>query len=236
MLLREDASQSNAVALMTKTESDGRRHAVFYDAQKLVSSLKAALTKDELDKYEIEDAAFDAIVGMAIIGKPDESCDGAWEINMIAGPGKLVYGVAYAMSPSHKIIPDRSAVSATARDAWKNQYEKNKNKTELDDLKNTKTPDEKDNCNLWADKNDPAAKYLDNAYAGNFDPSSYVGVHKKCLSALEGIVSDSQHGFDFDAKDIVEQLWGKADSFFQQSYRKNKTLNCFFFFVFFLVL
>jgi hypothetical protein len=45
-------------------------------------------------------------------------------VSSVVGPGKLVYGLAYALSPSGLITPDRSNVSLAASSAWKNYAER----------------------------------------------------------------------------------------------------------------
>jgi len=60
-----------------------------------------------------------AIVGFTQIKKPrGAECRGAWEVSGITGPGKIVYSIAYALSPNGLIMPDRYNVSTAASDAW----------------------------------------------------------------------------------------------------------------------
>jgi hypothetical protein len=60
------------------------------------------------------------IVGFVKVAQPrGAACRGAWQVKGITGPGKLVYGLAYALSPSGLVMPDRSDVSPQASSAWK---------------------------------------------------------------------------------------------------------------------
>ena len=68
-----------------------------------------------------------------------------------SGWGPLLYDVAmeYATREGGGLISDRSSVSAEARSVW-DYYMKNRGDVtgiQMDDLKNTLTPEEEDNCN-----------------------------------------------------------------------------------------
>lgn len=83
----------------------------------------------------------DSIVGFVQIAAPRGApCRGAWQVKGIAGPGKIVYGLAYAMSPTGLVVPDRSEVSSSASDAWKGYAAKTdpKNILPLDDADHPK--------------------------------------------------------------------------------------------------
>lgn len=48
-----------------------------------------------------------------------QECNGAWQIAAVAGPGKIIYGIGYALSPLGMLVPDRSgAISRKAQHAW----------------------------------------------------------------------------------------------------------------------
>lgn len=82
----------------------------------------------------------DAIVGFVNISAPRGApCRGAWQIRGITGPGKIVYSLAYALSPTGIVVPDRSNVSQDASDAWMRYAAKNpKNVLPLDDADHPK--------------------------------------------------------------------------------------------------
>ena len=88
---------------------------------------------------------------------PDEPlgpCGGAWMIgstHATKGWGPMLYDVAmeYATMNGGGIIADRGAVSPSARNVW-DYYMNNRGDVtgiQMDDLKNTLTPEEEDNCN-----------------------------------------------------------------------------------------
>ena len=77
---------------------------------------------------------FDVIRGYVMIDRPDMPCNNAYEVKMSAGPGigKVIYGVAFALSPSGILIPDRMSVSSLAQRGWSAQVDRRKKKP-LDD-------------------------------------------------------------------------------------------------------
>jgi hypothetical protein len=80
-------------------------------------------------------------------------CGGAWMISnseAASGWGPLLYDVAmeYATRDGGGLISDRNSVSAAARSVW-DYYMKNRGDVtgiQMDDLKNTLTPEQEDNC------------------------------------------------------------------------------------------
>ena len=91
--------------------------------------------------------------GKVAIMKPDHPCGGAWEVvlsNATSGWGPMLYDVAmeWATQNGGGLVSDRSSVSPAAREVW-NYYLSNRGdvqSVQLDDLKNTMTPEEEDNC------------------------------------------------------------------------------------------
>jgi hypothetical protein len=85
------------------------------------------------------------------LGKGD--CGGAWMIGnseAASGWGPLLYDVAmeYATREGGGLISDRGSVSTEARSVW-DYYMKNRGDVtgiQMDDLKNTLTPEQEDNC------------------------------------------------------------------------------------------
>ena len=94
------------------------------------------------------------------------SCGGAWMISVVetaSGWGPLLYDVAmeYATEAGGGLISDRGEVSSEARHVW-SYYMQNRGDVtgiQMDDLGNTLTPEETDNCDQdvaredsdWAD-------------------------------------------------------------------------------------
>lgn len=102
----EDVIISDMAAVVSDTGTS--RTAVVYNVDALIT----ALGRRRLDTLKV--------VGIVQISEPRGApCRGAWMIRGITGPGKIMYGLAYAMSPSGLVVPDRSSVSPSATSAWK---------------------------------------------------------------------------------------------------------------------
>ena len=95
--------------------------------------------------------------GKVSIMTPDHPCGGAWEVALAdaqSGWGPMLYDVAmeWATQNGGGLVSDRSAVSPAARGVW-NYYLSNRSdvqSVQLDDLQNTITPEEEDNCEQHA--------------------------------------------------------------------------------------
>ena len=91
--------------------------------------------------------------GKVAIMTPDHPCGGAWEVALAdaqSGWGPMLYDVAmeWATQNGGGLVSDRSHVSPMAREVW-NYYLSNRGdvqSVQLDDLRNTITPEEEDNC------------------------------------------------------------------------------------------
>jgi hypothetical protein len=92
---------------------------------------------------------------------------GSWAKNK--GDGRMVYGIASALSPSGALIPDRILVSPSARSGWSKQLASQPSKP-LDDSKHkacgpdgldSHTEDPSDDCRVHGDRTAP---YLDRSY------------------------------------------------------------------------
>lgn len=130
--------------------------------------------------------ANDVIVAMIAIKKPENPCANAWEVKLAAGPGygKLLYGLAYAMSPTGRLMSDREEISEPAKGAWKKAFNSERSRQTFDDVDAhgpmgkilyshpNHTADANDDCKVWQDE------YLDAAYEA-------VGWEKSVLKTLE---------------------------------------------------
>ena len=91
--------------------------------------------------------------GKVALTKPDHPCGEAWEVIMSGasqGWGPMLYDVAmeWASQNGGGLVSDRSHVSSSARAVW-DYYLSNRSdvqSVQLDDLRNTITPEEEDNC------------------------------------------------------------------------------------------
>ena len=108
------------------------------------------------DEYRIELAGDGRTVGSITIGPAGtdvDPCLGSYQVNTSQaeqGWGPMLYDVAMEIASMYSsgLIADRSAVSDEAQKVWQ-FYQDNRSDVEvaqLDDLYNTLTPDEYDNC------------------------------------------------------------------------------------------
>ena len=108
----DDVSTSDIAAVMMDTGTS--RTAVVYNVEAMITALGRRVLDDTFK-----------VVGIVQISEPKGApCRGAWMIRGITGPGKIMYGLAYAMSPNGLIVPDRSSVSPSASKAWKGYAKK----------------------------------------------------------------------------------------------------------------
>ena len=105
--------------------------------------------------------------GQVSLMKPEYPCGGAWEVFWAKaehGWGPMLYDVAmeWASQNGGGLTSDRNTVSAAAEGVW-DYYLSNRSDVQsmqLDDLKNTITPEEEDNCNQnAASEGDYGTKY-----------------------------------------------------------------------------
>ena len=108
-------------------------------------------------KWERATPSNSELHGKVALMKPDHPCGGAWEVIMSGasqGWGPMLYDVAmeWASQNGGGLVSDRSHVSPSAREVW-NYYLSNRSdvqSVQLDDLQNTITPEEEDNCEQHA--------------------------------------------------------------------------------------
>ena len=130
------ASRSEDLAAYVIDESSfDKKTAVIYSPNDLKEFLESMAVVT--DKRELADEAVDKNIvrGYIVIAKPASKrtpCNGAWEVKFSVGPGAIVYGVGYALSPSGILMPDRRSVSDRAKGGWLKQSGRT-NKT-LDDI------------------------------------------------------------------------------------------------------
>jgi hypothetical protein len=148
-LLRESEDRGYASLACFERQDGTGRSAVIYDPSKL----KDALGADP----DLSAAAEDAVLGVLTVAPTRHSCNGAWSVKASwaknAGDGRLIYGLAYVISPNGKLIPDRTEVSDRAIKGWESAKNKGFQDKPLDDYthKNcektkTHTDDESDDC------------------------------------------------------------------------------------------
>jgi hypothetical protein len=141
-------------------------------------------------------------------------CWGAWEINRVAavpgqGYGKMLYAIAMAATPKHRIMPDRQSVSPQAAGVW--QKMAGAKKLKLDDEEDPQTEPTEDDCKLLKD---PQREFLDYAYEGS-GISNLHGLndgHEEFLSDLGFTLTD-----EGNLEKTIEQAFEKAAINFFQS-------------------
>lgn len=111
------------------------------------NAIKAA--SNDQDPQEVLHEKGEAIISL---NKPDDPCNGAMEVKKVAvakhQKGDLAYGLGYWLSRTGSLVPDRSAVTNKAANAWLNQAEKGTS-SKLDDVDDPRNNDPNDDCQLW---------------------------------------------------------------------------------------
>jgi hypothetical protein len=123
-VILEGASDSPYSRLAVIVRSEGDITAYVYDPEHIVTLRRGA------KEVDIGVAAQDSVRGYVVIDKPPRGgpnlsilpCAEAWQIKASwarnKGDGRMIYGLAAALSPTQKIMPDRGSVSPAARAGW----------------------------------------------------------------------------------------------------------------------
>jgi|688.fasta_scaffold01425_4 hypothetical protein len=151
-IIREaaEAAQLNTDELAAMlTENDGGAKVVVYHPVPIENMMRK-LPGDVVDRSpELMAKLKEYMVGWVQVVKPKDPCWDAMMIASIAGPGKLMYGIAYALSPSGLLISDRDSMTDVAVSAWRNMSTKgNRDKKKLDNVSEPATPEPNDDCVL----------------------------------------------------------------------------------------
>lgn len=95
----------------------GCRHAVLYFPDVLKDVLEHTSPTGDI----VQNIRFStAICGYLQLEPSDDECTDAWVASNIAGfgLGKIMYGIAYALSPSGRVMPSRDMLTSSSRSAW----------------------------------------------------------------------------------------------------------------------
>jgi len=153
------------------------------------------------------------VVGRVQVIEPMEPCWDAMMVASIAGPGKLMYGVAYALSPSGLLISDRDSMTSQAVAAWRNMAAKGtRGKKKLDDINPPhETPEPEDDCVLRPEG------FLNYAYeAEGWEMGTLETMRDEHESLVARVTKDGVL-----SRDEVEKALTKAGlSYFQARYRE----------------
>ena len=152
------------------------------------------------------------IVGRVQIVSPSAPCWDAMMIASIAGPGKLMYGLAYALSPSGLLISDRDSMTPQAVGAWKNMAAKGgRDRKKLDDVGAPETPEPIDDCEVLKDD------FLNYAYK---EEGWEDGVLRSLQAEHDRLVNRVTKGGELTKADLERIITQAGFAYFQRRYRE----------------
>lgn len=164
---------------------------ILYDAKYVLRLAKQILDEnnaDDLDSLIAKLKSDNLIIGVIKISKGFNPCHSAWSVDMSAaksGYGPLMYDIALS---EHDVIPDRVGVSDDAGAVWEKYYKSRKDveHKKLDDVKNPKTPQPEDDCQVY---NHSDRFWLDYAYEAKskINTSGLYQMHRTFLTALRNM-------------------------------------------------
>ena len=150
------------------------------------------------------------VIGRVQVIKPLDPCWDAMSVASIAGPGKLMYGVAYALSPTGLLISDRDSMTDDAVSAWRRMAVKStRNRKKLDDIFAPQTPEPEDDCTLLADE------FLNYAYESE---GWEMETFNSLKSEHERLVKRLTSGADVSREAIERCLLAGGHAYFQKQY------------------
>ena len=154
------------------------------------------------------------IVGRVHIVKPAGPCWGAMKVASIAGPGALMYGIGYALSPSGLLISEREpeAMTTASISAWRRMAAKNdRGKKELDSLYPPhRTPSTEDDCELRPEE------FLNYAYEAKGGEAALL---QSMQDEHERLVKRLTSGGDLSRLHIELAISSAGFAYFQAQYR-----------------
>lgn len=213
-LLREAAEESQAgdkiinpfsdndIGFYQDDEAPDVKEGIAYKCKDLIEIISNNTPIDEDDFWKL---CVKSTIGFIRIIESKEPCYGAWEVTRSAGPGygKLVYAMGYHMSPTGKLMPDRTSVSDSAREAWRKANKKSKG-LKFDDVNNPKTSDPSDDCVIHYPPNKIFKSYDDKKRSAVTKKTSDTGdkskkfiANKEKLDAINRAYQLGDMGYDF---------------------------------------
>lgn len=151
-IIREAAGVENLntdeLAAMLTEDAGGARVVVYHPIP--IENMMRKSPGDVFDRSpDLMEKLKSYVVGWVQVVDPGPPCWDAKMIASIAGPGKLMYGLAYALSPSGLLISDRESMTPVAISAWRNMSSKGSHhKKKLDNVSEPATPEPDDDCIL----------------------------------------------------------------------------------------
>lgn len=229
------AAGENGIGMLTRAYGSQGISIVLYKTNVFAGNIMASLNTEQGrggDTQLIADATERSIVGMITLGEPDSPCAGAMVVKYVfttGGYGQTLYDIAMQLSPSGRIISDRTA---TSDKALKNVYAKMQarpdiKKIPLDDIKAhdgtevkydhpNHTDDPSDDCEVWGGTR-PEREILDYAYmgSGNVDLTTLKRNHDEAMKTVNRYVQKYYGWSPSFAGDYLSQV---ADFMFTNIY------------------
>ena len=210
-IIREAMGEGEGLAAMVAEDLGGFKATVYHPAP--VENMMRKSPGDVISQSPDLMAKLKAyMVGRVQVIEPMEPCWDAMMIASIAGPGKLMYGVAYALSPSGLLISDRDSMTSQAVAAWRNMSAKGiRGKKKLDDINPPhSTPEPEDDCILRPEE------FLNYAYESEgWEPAALQAMRREHENLIARVTSN-----DVLTRDEVEKALTRAGlSYFQSRYK-----------------
>jgi len=226
-LLKKSAPPSDDLAVAVETLG-GQYNATIYSPSSLTRVFESGAYPNRatgsVKNYRALQK-FDVIRGYVIIEKPDMPCNDAYEVKASAGPGigKVIYGVAFALSPSGILIPDRMSVSSYAQKGWAAQYARRKKKS-LDDFDHDPTDSDSfhakhhtkklsDDCSTYEDHE--KLDFLNYSYESEGWEPGLLRTMKKNHKAMMAWIDANA---DVPSADVEAAIMYYGPDFFEEKY------------------
>ena len=225
------SASEGGVGMLTKAYGSNGISVVLYKTNVFVGNILFSLnteTGSGGDTQVIADATENSIVGMITLDAPEDACNDAMVVKYVFAKeefGPTLYEIAMQLSPSGRIISDRTAVSDKAAKMYKVfQQRGDIEKKALDDKdvpkEKRKTPDDpSDDCEVWNHEDKmPGREFLDYSFGGaSHDLGALKANHKEAMTMLGRYVKKYLGWSDSFAGDYLSSV---ADYMFTKVYHQ----------------
>lgn len=218
------SAAEGGIGMLTRKYEDSGIQIVLYRTNVFVGNILAYIdpvTKVVKENQIVADAVENSIVGMIVVDKPDDACNGAMVVKYVfskeKGFGPILYEIAMRLSPSGRIMSDRAAVSDMATNVYKTFHQRGDvKKKPLDDnnipMSKRKTPDDpSDDCEVWNHENRyPGREFLDYSFEGS--PDVNIDALKKNHEQMKEILErhvDPDAWYEF-MKNVANMMFMKV--------------------------
>jgi len=135
------------------------------------------------------------------------TCQGAWEVNAVAGSAKESYAIAYASSPSGRIMPDRRQVSDSALASWTRIFSGGRQKFPLNG-----------NCRTYDSTMRPGTQPLNFAYGSIRWEADFVQtLQNNHQQTFKNVIDNSSGDPPLTIKYLNDELELAGHSFFKSN-------------------